>query len=191
MNNKEINEIINTLSMTFSAYEAELEENGGEYTEDVAKMEEQIALLQQLLSTEGIDSLGRWLKSKEDEITTLKNEKDYISRKIKANEECIEYIKYQMNSVLMASGLTEIKGANGYKFKAVIKTTTEVDKDLLTLTYKNKVDKFVKTLPAHVKVTLGASVSLVPEGQNLPLYFVQTNTPSCTFTKPRASKKTK
>lgn len=188
MNNKEINTIIETLSLTTTTFEQLLIESEGEYTDDAAQMDEQIELLKELLSTEGIDSLGRWLKAKEDEIKTLKAEKDYISRRVKASENTIDYIKSQMHKVLTAADLTEIKGANGYKFKAVIKQTTEVDKDILSATYKDKVDEFVKTLPPYVKVTLGASVSLVPEGEDLPIFFKVSQSPSCTFTKPRAKK---
>ena len=190
MNNKEINEIIYSLSQTMYCFESLMIENEGEYTEEAAQLDEQAELLKELLTTEGVDSLGRWLKAKEDEVKSLKAEKDYITRKINAGNNTIDFIKYQMNSVLRAAGLEEIKGANGYKFKAITKQTTEVDKELLSAAFRDKVDEFTKTLPPYVKVTLGASVSLVPEGDPIPEFFKISESPSCTFSKPRASKKT-
>lgn len=193
MNNQEINAVIESLSLTMASAESLIIENEGEVTEEFEQMEEQIDLLKQLLSTEGIDSLGRWLKSKEDEIKTLKAEKDYISRKITAATNTIDYIKSQMYRVLHAAGLQEIKGSNGYSFKATISRTTAVDKAVLKEMFQEAVEKKLRSgkkpiIPADVTITLGASISAVPEGAVIPQYFNITESPSCTFKKPRAKK---
>lgn len=193
MNNKEINEMIETLSLTMNAFEQLLIENEGEFTEDAAQLEEQINILHELLTTEGIDSLGRWLKSKEDEIKSLKAEKDYITRRINAANNTIDFIKVQMYKVLKATGNEEIKGSNGYSFKAVISRKTEVDKTILKETFQEAVENKLRSgkkpiIPADVTITLGASVSAVPEGNPLPLYYSINETPTCTFKKPRATK---
>lgn len=193
MDNKEINSIIMSLSETMFSFETLLIENDGEFTEEAQQLDEQIELLKSLLTTDGIDSLGRWLKSKEDEIKTLKAEKDYITRKINASNNTIDYIKSQMYKVLLATGNEEIKGANGYSFKAIISRKTEVDKTILKDTFQAEVEKKLRSgkkpiLPPDVTISLGASVTAVPEGTPLPMYYSINETPTCTFKKPRASK---
>ena len=196
MNNKEINSLIESLNASMWAFENYMVENDGVCDEASDQMEEQIGILKDLLTTEGIDSLGRWLKAKEDEIKSLKAEKDYITRKINAATGTIDYIKSQMNKLLKASGMEEIKGANGYKFQVTTSTKTEVNKEILKELFLDKVEKKLRggknpVIPADVTLSLGASVSLVPEGAVLPSYYIRTSSPSCKFTKPRASKEAK
>lgn len=193
MNNKEINSLIESLNASMWAFENYMVENDGVCDEASDQMEEQIGILKELLTTEGIDSLGRWLKAKEDEIKSLKAEKDYITRKINAATGTIDYIKTQMNKILTAAQMQEIKGANGYKFQVTTSTKTEVDKEMLKALFLDKVEKKLRggknpVIPADVTFSLGASVSLVPEGAVLPSYYKRTSSPSCKFTKPRASK---
>lgn len=193
MNNKEINSLIESLNASMWAFENYMVENEGVCDEASDQMEEQIGILKELLTTEGIDSLGRWLKAKEDEIKSLKAEKDYITRKINAATGTIDYIKTQMNKILTAAQMQEIKGANGYKFQVTTSTKTEVDKEILKELFLAKVEKKLRggknpVIPADVTFSLGASVSLVPEGAVLPSYYKRTSSPSCKFTKPRASK---
>lgn len=196
MNNKEINSLIESLNASMWAFENYMVENDGVCDEASDQMEEQIGILKDLLTTEGIDSLGRWLKAKEDEIKSLKAEKDYITRKINAATGTIDYIKTQMNKILTAAQMEEIKGANGYKFQVTTSTKTEVDKEILKELFLDKVEKKLRggknpVIPADVTFSLGASVSLVPEGAVLPSYYKRTSSPSCKFTKPRASKEVK
>ena len=196
MNNKEINSMIESLNASMWAFENYMVENDGVCDEASDQMEEQIGILKDLLTTEGIDSLGRWLKAKEDEIKSLKAEKDYITRKINAATGTIDYIKTQMNKILTAAQMEEIKGANGYKFQVTTSIKTEVDKEILKELFLDKVEKKLRggknpVIPADVTFSLGASVSLVPEGAVLPSYYKRTSSPSCKFTKPRASKEAK
>ena len=196
MNNKEINSLIESLNASMWAFENYMVENDGVCDEASDQMEEQIGILKELLTTEGIDSLGRWLKAKEDEIKSLKAEKDYITRKINAATGTIDYIKSQMNKLLKASGMEEIKGANGYKFQVTTSIKTEVDKEILKELFLDKVEKKLRggknpVIPADVTFSLGASVSLVPDGAVLPSYYTRTSSPSCKFSKPRASKEVK
>ena len=196
MNNKEINSLIESLNASMWAFENYMVENDGVCDEASDQMEGQIGILKELLTTEGIDSLGRWLKAKEDEIKSLKAEKDYITRKINAATGTIDYIKTQMNKILTAAQMEEIKGANGYKFQVTTSTKTEVDKEILKELFLDKVEKKLRggknpVIPADVTFSLGASVSLVPEGAALPSYYIRTSSPSCKFTKPRASKEAK
>ena len=196
MNNREINSLIETLNASMWAFENYMVENEGVCDDASEQMEEQIGILKDLLTTEGIDSLGRWLRAKEDEIKSLKAERDYISRKINAASDTIDYIKTQMHRVMTASGMAEIKGANGYKFQVSTSVKTEVAKDVLKDMFMEKVEKKLRggkrpILPADVTITLGASVKAVPEGISLPSYYIRTESPSCKFTKPRAKQEDK
>ena len=188
MNNKDINAALAALNESVFLLEEEYMENGGEVTESTEQQEQYIEELKSLLEDEGIDSLGRWLKSKEDLIKTLKAERDSVSRQIKKTEDGIEYIKSQIYQVLTAIGKDKVKGTF-YSFAPILKHKTEVDKEILEKEYLEKVTKAVKKiLPAWVTCKLSASVSAVPEGEKMPKYFRVTETKSCTFTKPRAKK---
>lgn len=193
MNNKEINSLIESLNASMWAFENYMVENDGVCDEASDQMEEQIGILKELLTTEGIDSLGRWLKAKEDEIKSLKAEKDYITRKINAATGTIDYIKSQMNKLLKASGMEEIKGANGYKFQVTTSTKTEVDKDVLKTIYADRIEEAIRAahIPAYVGVTLTASSTKAAEFgivEGDEEIFHTTEKPSVRFTKPRASK---
>lgn len=193
MNNKEINSLIESLNASMWAFENYMVENEGVCDEASDQIEEQIGILKELLTTEGIDSLGRWLKAKEDEIKSLKAEKDYITRKINAATGTIDYIKSQMNKLLKASGMEEIKGANGYKFQVTTSTKTEVDKDVLKTIYADRIEEAIRAahIPAYVSVTLTASSSKAAEFgivEGDEEIFHTTEKPSVRFTKPRASK---
>ena len=196
MNNKEINSMIESLNASMWAFENYMVENDGVCDEASDQMEEQIGILKELLTTEGIDSLGRWLKAKEDEIKSLKAEKDYITRKINAATGTIDYIKSQMNKLLKASGMEEIKGANGYKFQVTTSTKTEVDKDVLKTIYADRIEEAIRAahIPAYVGVTLTASSTKAAEFgivEGDEEIFHTTEKPSVRFTKPRASKEEK
>lgn len=193
MNNKEINSMIESLNASMWAFENYMVENDGVCDEASDQMEERIGILKELLTTEGIDSLGRWLKAKEDEIKSLKAEKDYITRKINAATGTIDYIKTQMNKILTAAQMEEIKGANGYKFQVTTSTKTEVDKDVLKTIYADRIEEAIRAahIPAYVGVTLTASSTKavefgIVEGDEE--IFHTTEKPSVRFTKPRASK---
>lgn len=193
MNNKEINSLIESLNASMWAFENYMVENDGVCDEASDQMEEQIGILKELLTTEGIDSLGRWLKAKEDEIKSLKAEKDYITRKINAATGTIDYIKSQMNKLLKASGMEEIKGANGYKFQVTTSTKTEVDKEILKTIYADRIEEAIRAahIPAYVGVTLTASSTKAAEFgivEGDEEIFHTTEKPSVRFTKPRASK---
>ena len=193
MNNKEINSMIESLNASMWAFENYMVENDGVCDEASDQMEEQIGILKDLLTTEGIDSLGRWLKAKEDEIKSLKAEKDYITRKINAATNTIDYIKSQMNKLLKASGMEEIKGANGYKFQVTTSTKTEVDKDVLKTIYADRIEEAIRAahIPAYVGVTLTASSAKAAEFgiiEGDEEIFHTTEKPSVRFTKPRATR---
>lgn len=193
MDYKEMNQVLANLDQAINTLEESYIENEGEVTEETEQMEAEISGLQELLSTEGIDLLGGWLKAKEDKKKSLKAEKDYITRQMAAIDETIDFIKTKVNQILVATGQEKVKGARGYSFAATISTKTEVDKDVLKALYADKVEEAIRAahVPAYVGVTLTASSTKaadlgVVEGDEE--IFVTTEKPTIRFTKPRAGK---
>lgn len=192
MNNNDIKAAIAALSETMYLLEEEYMENGGEVTEYTATMEANIERLKILLTTEGVDSLGRWLKSQEDRIKTLKAERDSINRQMKSCENTIDYIKTMVSRVLDMTGQDKVKGTL-YSFAATTSETTSVDKEVLNNTFLEAVEKKLRggkrpVIPVDVTITLGASIKNVPEGAEIPAYYIHSSKPSVRFTKPRAAK---
>lgn len=191
MDYKEMNQVLADLDQAMVTLEETYIENEGEVTEETEQMEAQISGLKELLTGEGIDLLGGWLKAKEDRKKSLKAEKDYITRQMAAIDETIEFIKTKVNQILVATGQEKVKGSRGYSFAATTSVKTEVNKDVLKDLFQEAVNEAVADiLPPDVTITLGASVSKLPNDPDLilPAWYTQTEKPSVRFTKPRASK---
>jgi hypothetical protein len=192
MKTNEIRDALVALTESMYLLEEEYIENGGEVTDQTLAMEENIERMKVLLTTDGVDSLGRWLKSKEDQMKTLKAEKESVTRQIKSCENTIDYIKEMVNMVLVATGQGKVKGTC-YSFTATTSETTSVDKDTLNHMFLESVEKKLRggktpVIPEDVTITLGASVKRLAEGAELPVYYQHSIKPSVRFTKPRASK---
>lgn len=193
MDYKEMNNVLANLDQAVNSLEELYIEGGGEITEETEQMEEHISGLKELLTKDGIDLLGAWLKAKEDRKKSLKAERDYITRQMAAIDETIEFIKGKVNQVMVATGQDKIKGDRGYSFAATTSVKTEIDKDVLKTIYADRIEEAIRTahIPAYVGVTLTASSIKaaefgVVEGDEE--IFHTTETPSVRFTKPRASK---
>lgn len=193
MDYKELNQALATLDQATIALEETYMENEGEITEETKQMEQEISGLQELLTTEGIDLLGGWLKAKEDKKKSLKAEKDYITRQISAIDETIDFIKDKVTEVMKATGQDKIKGDRGYSFTATHSVKTDVDKDVLKALYADKVEEAIRAahIPAYVGVSLTASSTKanelgVLEGDEE--IFSTTEKDTVTFRKPKASK---
>ena len=193
MDYKELNQALATIDQATIALEETYMENEGEITEETEHMEQEISGLQELLTTEGIDLLGGWLKAKEDKKKSLKAEKDYITRQISAIDETIDFIKDKVTEVMKATGQDKIKGDRGYSFTATHSVKTDVDKDVLKALYADKVEEAIRAahIPAYVGVSLTASSTKanelgVLEGDEE--IFSTTEKDTVTFRKPKASK---
>lgn len=193
MDYKEMNQVLANLDQAINTLEITYIENEGEVTEETEQMESEISGLQELLSTEGIDLLGGWLKAKEDRKKSLKAERDYINRQMAAIDETIDFIKDKITEVLKATGQEKIKGVRGYSFTASHSVKTEVDKDVLKALYADKVEEAIRAahVPAYVGVSLTASSTKanelgVLEGDEE--IFNTTEKDTVTFRKPKASK---
>ena len=193
MDYKEMNQVLATLDQATIALEETYMENEGEITEETEQMEQEISGLQELLTTEGIDLLGGWLKAKEDKKKSLKAEKDYITRQMSAIDETIDFIKDKVTEVMKATGQEKIKGDRGYSFTTTHSVKTDVDKDVLKALYADKVEEAIRAahIPAYIGVSLTASSTKanelgVLEGDEE--IFSTTEKDTVTFRKPKASK---
>ena len=193
MDYKEMNQVLATLDQATIALEETYMENEGEITEETEQMEQEISGLQELLTTEGIDLLGGWLKAKEDKKKSLKAEKDYITRQMAAIDETIAFIKDKVTEVMKATGQEKIKGDRGYSFTTTHSVKTDVDKDILKALYADKVEEAIRAahIPAYVGVSLTASSTKanelgVLEGDEE--IFSTTEKDTVTFRKPKAIK---
>ena len=193
MDYKEMNQVLATLDQATIALEETYMENEGEITEETEQMEQEISGLQELLTTEGIDLLGGWLKAKEDKKKSLKAEKDYITRQMAAIDETIDFIKDKVTEVMKATGQEKIKGDRGYSFTTTHSVKTDVDKDVLKALYADKVEEAIRAahIPAYISVSLTASSTKANELgvlQGDKEIFSITEKDTVTFRKPKASK---
>ena len=69
MNAQEIKATLAEINRKKYELEAALEENGGELTPELLESLEILEDLKALLAGDGVDDLGRWLKSVQDEIS--------------------------------------------------------------------------------------------------------------------------
>ena len=192
MDYKELQQAISQLEEVMNNLEELYILNEGECTEESEKMEVEVDTLKELLSGDGIDMLGRWLKSKEDRKKSLKAEKDYITRQMASIDKGIEYIKSMINKVMVTTGLEKVKGDRGYSFATTTSTKTDINKDVLKALYADKVEEAIRSahIPAYVGVTLTASstkateLGVVEGDEDI---FVTMSKPSVRFGKPKAN----
>ena len=192
MEYKELQQALSQLEEVMTNLEELYILNEGECTEESERMEVEVDTLKELLSGDGIDMLGRWLKSKEDRKKALKAEKDYITRQMASIDKGIEYIKSMINKVMVATGLEKVKGDRGYSFATTTSTKTDINKDVLKALYADKVEEAIRSahIPAYVGVTLTASstkateLGVVEGDEDI---FVTMSKPSVRFGKPKAN----
>ena len=192
MDYKELQQALSQLEEVMNNLEELYILNEGECTEESEKMEVEVDTLKELLSGDGIDMLGRWLKSKEDRKKALKAEKDYITRQMASIDKGIEYIKSMINKVMVATGLDKVKGDRGYSFATTTSTKTDINKDVLKALYADKVEEAIRSahIPAYVGVTLTASSTKATEHgvvEGDEDIFVTMSKPSVRFGKPKAN----
>ena len=193
MNARDIKDLMAMLSESTERQEALYIENEGEITAETEDMDAEIDAIKELLTTDGIDSLGAWLRAKEDEKKRYKAEKDYVTRKINATDKSIDYIKNLINQVMRETGVEKVKGELGYSFQTYTSDTTTVNKPNLFAKYEERLnDAMAKAgIPAYVTATLNASSSIAREvglQEGDEAIFERHLTPTVKFGKPRASK---
>lgn len=186
---KDIQDALATLARISYDLEEKYIENDGEVTDETEAAEAEKAAIQDLLAGEGIDTLGRWLKSKEDELKTYKAEKEAADRRMKSVSNTIDFVKTKITEVMKAAGQEKAKGTF-YSFTQSVSKTTKVDSALLNSWYLDDIETAMTELgiPNWVTVKLDAKVSDVPEGSELPACFKVDEKDTVRFTKPRGGK---
>ena len=189
MHYKDIQTALANLARLSYELEDKYIENEGEVTDETQALEDQKAAISDLLAGEGIDTLGRWLKSKEDELKTYKAEKDAVARRMKSVENTIDFVKSKVTEIMVATGTEKAKGLL-YGFTKTESNTTKVDMELLNGRYQDLAERAIRAagVPSYVTMKLDAKVSLVPEGEDLPDLFEEVRKDTVRFTKPRAGK---
>jgi len=189
MKYQDIQDALATLARLSEEQEILYIEGDGEVTPETEALDAEMESLKFILENEGIDSLGRWLKSKEDEAKSWKAEKAAADRHAKSAENTVAFVKDKITEVMKAVGMEAAKG-HYYSFKQTESVTTKVDTDRLNELYLAKAEKAIREagLPDFVTIKLDAKVSLVAEGDDLPDVFVENRKDTVRFTKPRAAK---
>lgn len=185
---KEIKDALYRLREEKWRLQNELEENGGEVTETVLTREQAIADLKTLLaSKEGIDHLGRLIRSGQDDILIFKGEKKFLDSQIKKTEGFNDFLLGLVNEILEETDLDATKGSLGYSFTRHTSVTTKVDTKMLKERfYETAIAAIRQTdIPSDVTITLSASVSSLPEGSELPEWYNVSSVGRSTFRKPR------
>lgn len=189
MKNAEINEALAVLNAMADRIDSVCEANDGEITPEVEAMMEQADNIRALLEGDGIDSLGRWLKSVEDKKNSLKAEKDSIQRQMDACDKTIDFVKTQVRRVLDTIGTNAAKGTC-YSFTSSDSAKVETDTALLKEKYQDKAQTALRKagIPDYVGFALKGVCSLLPEGEPLPEFFHLNEKKTVTFRKPKADK---
>lgn len=191
MTPREINETLRRLQEEKWRLQQELEENEGEVTESVLTREQAIKDIKSLiLSPEGVDSLGRLIRSNKDDIETFKGEKKAVETKIKKTEGYNDWLLELVDECLKECECDKASGKLGYSFTQHTSVTTEVDKKMLKDMFYEKALEAIRAtdIPQDVTITLSASVSLLPEGSERPEWY---NTTTIGRATPRMPKKPK
>ncbi len=188
MNAKDIKATIANISRTKWELENQLEENGGELTPELL---EQMDLLEDLKAalTDGVDDLGRWLKSVQDEAAALKAEADAAARKVKSIKGYEDYVKFLIGQAMDALEQDKVKGSF-YGFARTTSTKSEVLTEALDDAYLPLVKQALAEagLPSWVEVKIKATTTGLREAGGDALAFLEeTTAPAIRFTKPRAN----
>lgn len=194
MTHTDIRSALAELSAIASDLESIYLENGGEVTEETTSLEDRLSVIRELLTTEGVDDLGRWLSAKQDEIVRWKNEKALANARMLAAQKSEVYIKALIAGVLRATGTEKVKG-DYYSFAQGDSKKSEVLTDVLDADYLEAATEAARNagLPPFVDVCLKARVSDIQayadanNGEGME-YICTTVEPAVKFSKPRKAK---
>ena len=185
MTYQEIQENLAAVARLSEELETQYIENDGELTQEAEAMEEELSALKALLQGEGIDELGRWLKSKEDQMATYKAEKAAAERRVKSVQRSIDFVKSTIRMVMDMTGTEKAKGSY-YGFTATVSEKSSVDAEELDRLYLDIATSAAHDagLPAYVDVVLKTTTTALKEWGATDLLNV-TKTDTVRFTKPR------
>ena len=186
MNYQDIQSALAALYHTTNNFNEMMEETGGEYTPEAEELDSMKQALEDLLSTEGVDSLGRWLKAKEDEKATYKAEKAAADRRIKTVDKTIDFIKHEIGRILRVTGQEKVKGTF-YTFKQAVSKSTSFDAEALDAQYLDLVTEAARNagLPASIDVALKTTATRLAADENLASLVSVDETETSSFLKPK------
>lgn len=194
MNTKEL---IAEITRAKYQIEAALEDNGGELTPELLEQYDSLEDLKALLAGDGIDDLGRWLKSVQDELAARKAEADAAARRVKNLKGYEDYVKgligQAMDLLDLPTNKAGEKVAKGtfYGFKRTTSHKGEVLADALKDTFGECAEHAARLagIPTWVQVEVKATATALRDAGGDALRFLEeTTAPAISFTKPRASK---
>lgn len=191
MRYQDIQDALVTLARLSEELENQYIENEGEVTPEAEALEAQKDAVADLLTGEGVDTLGRWLKSKEDELATYKAEKAAADRRIKSVKNTIDFVKAKISEVMKATGTAKAKGSF-YSFSSYVSERTTLDTEQLDGRWLEAVTEAARNagLPGYIDVALVTTATRVKEwahthdGQG-DMYLITDTADAVRFTKPR------
>lgn len=185
-----IKETLANINRTKYELEAAVEENGGELTPELLEQYNALEEMKALLAEEGVDELGRWLKSVQDEIAARKAEADAAARKVKNLKGYEDYVKFLIGQALDAIGQEKVKG-QFYGFTRKTSTTNSINYEAIEQEWGAIAEEAFREagLPDWLHITFKTSVTELKEAGADALAFLETTeAPSLGFTKPMAAK---
>lgn len=165
-----------------------LEENGGELTDELLKAADALEDMKALLAGEGVDELGRWLKSVQDEIATRKAEADAAARKLKNLKSYEDYIKSLIGYALDAIGQEKVKGSF-YGFTRTTSTKSSVNQEGLDQVFLPQIAVALADhdIPPWLHIKVSTTTTELREAGVLD-FLNESFTPAIRFSKPKAKK---
>ena len=188
MNKHEIFVALETLARKTRQLEDLYIDGEGEVTEETESLEGEIAAVKGLLSGDGLDELGRWLRSKQDAVAAAKAEKRMAEARVKAAEGSVDYVLSLIGTVLDQVGESVAKGAY-YTFKRGVSTRKTVNQESIDATWLQAVTDATRAdgLPECIGVVLKTTTGGLVDAGMGDLVEVS-ETPSVTFLKPKKAK---
>lgn len=173
------------LELVTFTLEDNYQENGGEITPETEQLEGIKAAIEDLLTTEGVDSLGRWLKRKQDEIVAAKAEKAAADRRVRSLQKTEEFIKFQISELLRKTDTDKVAGTY-YNFQRAVSTKNSVKEFELAMDWSAKVNKAARAagLPECIDVELKTNTTRL-KAAGLDEYVATVETDTVAFRKPR------
>ena len=188
MNYQDIQDALATLARLSELLEGKYLESEGEVTRETEELEAQKAAVADLLQNDGVDMLGRWLKTKEDEVKMWKAEKASADRRVRSAQNTVDFVKAKIAEVMRAVGMEKAKGSF-YSFSVYESEKSTVDYDAIAGVWGKPVMDALERigLPGWLEVNFKTTTTALKEaGQD---EFVQTVTGDAVrFTKPRGEK---
>lgn len=189
MTTKEFNELMARIYGAGQELDSLYCESEGEVTEQTENLEAEIYAMLQILAGDGIDDLGRTKMRIAHEIEDTKAIIKHLQAKVKRLEGFSDRINYLVGAALRLLGQDKVKGTLGYSFTQYTSDTCRADDAAIKELFQNKAVECLKAngFPEWITCKLSASISMVPEGVELPEYFTRTITETSKFGKPRSA----